>query len=132
MTPASQQAQSQAQRRSASAAIRLSAEGVAGLRDQPRSGRRPRTSEGQRAAPKAVVPRGPDPERDGVSTRRIADLCRTAEERFVGISHRGGGGTRRLAEALGPSWRKTRPSHPKADKAAQERLGKGAAPPPPR
>src|ERR687886_3118761 len=66
--------------------IRFNAEGVEGLRDQPRSGRRPRMSEGQQAAFKAVVLRGPDPERDGVSARRVIDLCRIAEERF-GVSY---------------------------------------------
>ena len=107
--------------------IRFNAGGVAGLRDQPRSGRRPRMTEGQRAALKAVVLRGPDPERDGVSTWRIADLCRIAEERF-GVTYREGG-MRRLVKALNLSRQKTRPSHPKADKAARERFKKGASPP---
>ena len=106
--------------------IRFNAEGVAGLRDQPRSGRRPWMGEGQQAAPKAIVLRGPDPERDGVSTRRIADLCRIAGERF-GISHREGG-MRRLVKALDLLWQKTRPSHPNADEAARERFKKGASP----
>jgi transposase len=107
--------------------IRFNAEGVDGLRDQPRSGRRPWMSEGQQAAFKAVVLRGPDPERDGVSTWRIVDLCRIAEERF-GIRYREGG-MRRLVKALDLSWQKIRPRHPKADKAAQERFKKGALPP---
>ena len=47
--------------------IRFNAGGVAGLRDQPRSGRRPWMSGGQQAALEALVLRGPDPERDGVS-----------------------------------------------------------------
>ncbi len=106
--------------------VRFNAEGVEGLRDEPRSGRRPWMSEGQQAALKAIVLRGPDPERDGVSTWRIIDLCRIAEERF-GISYREGG-MRRLVKALDPPWQKTRPSHPKADKAAQERFKRGASP----
>ena len=100
--------------------IRCNAEGVEGLRDQPRSGRRPWMSEGQQAAFKAIVRRGPDPERDGVSAWRILDLCRMAEERF-GVRYREGG-LRRLVKALDLSWQKTRPRHPKADKAAQERF----------
>jgi transposase len=113
-------------------AIRLNAEGVEGLRDQPRSGRRPRMGEGQQAALKAAVLRGPDPERDGVSAWRIADLCRIAgsthaSNRF-GVSHREGG-MRRLVKALDLSWRKVRPRHPKADKAARERFQRGASPP---
>src|ERR671928_957720 len=56
--------------------IRFNAEGVKGLRDQPRSGRRPWMSEGEQAAFKAIVLRGPDPERDGVSVWRVIALCR--------------------------------------------------------
>src|ERR671910_3351616 len=108
--------------------VRFNAEGVDGLRDQPRSGRRPWMSEGQQAALKAIVLRGPDPERDGVSAWRIIDLCRIAEERF-GVTYREGG-MRRLVKALDLSWQKIRPRHPKADKAAQERFKRGALPPP--
>jgi transposase len=104
--------------------IRFNAEGVDGLRDQPRSGRPAWMTEGQQATLKAIVLRGPDPERDGVSTWRIIDLCRIAEERF-GVTYREGG-MRRLVKSLGLSWQKTRPRHPKADKPAQERFKKGA------
>ncbi len=62
--------------------LRFNAAGVAGLRDQPRPGRPVRMAEGLQAAFKAVVLRGPDPERDGVLAWRIADLCRIAEQRF--------------------------------------------------
>src|SRR3954468_22086884 len=41
---------------------RYSAEGVAGLRDRPRSGRRPRLTPEQEAELTAAVERGPDPE----------------------------------------------------------------------
>jgi len=108
--------------------IRFNADGVAGLRDQPRSGRPTRMSEGQQAAFKAVVLRGPDRERDGVSSWRIVDLCRVAEERF-GVSYRESG-MLRLVKSLDLSWQKTRPSHPKADPAARERFKKGALPQP--
>ena len=107
--------------------VRFNAEGVEGLRDQPRPGRPPRMTEGQQAAFKAVVLRGPDPGRDGVAAWRIADLCRIAEERF-GVAYREGG-MLRLVKALDLSWQKIRPSHPKADKAAQERFQRGASPP---
>ena len=46
---------------------RFNTEGVAGLRDQPRPGRPVWLSEGRQATLKAIVPRGPDPDRDGVS-----------------------------------------------------------------
>lgn len=108
--------------------IRFNADGVAGLRDQPRSGRPTRMTEGQQAAFKAIVLRGPDRERDGVSSWRILDLCRMAEERF-GVTY-GESGMLRLVKSLDLSWQKTRPSHPKADRAAQERFKKGASPQP--
>ncbi len=108
--------------------IRFNAAGVAGLCDQPRSGRRSWMTEGEQATLKAIVLRGPDPERDGVSAWRILDLCRIAEERF-GVAYREGG-MRRLVKSLGLSWQKIRPSHPQADPAARERFKKGASPPP--
>ena len=106
---------------------RFNAAGVGGLRDQPRPGRPARMTEGQQATLKAIVLRGPDPERDGVSSWRIVDLCRIAAER-LGVTYREGG-MRRLVKALDLSWQKTRPHHPKADRAAQERFKKGASPP---
>ena len=107
--------------------IRFNAEGVEGLRDQPRPGRPTRMTEGQQAAFKAIVLRGPDPDRDGVSAWRITDLCRVAEARF-GVVYREGG-MPRLVEALGLSRQKTRPRHPRADEAARERFEKGASRP---
>jgi transposase len=50
--------------------IRFNVEGVEGLRDRPRSGRPPFLGEGQMAAFKALVLRGPDPERDGSAVGR--------------------------------------------------------------
>lgn len=106
--------------------IRFNADGVQGLRDGARSGRPARMTEGQQAALKAIVLRGPAPERDGVSAWRIGDLCRIADERF-GVRYREGG-MRRLIRSLDLSWQKTRPRHPKADPAARARFGKGASP----
>ncbi len=107
---------------------RFNAEGVEGLCDRPHLGRPVRLSEGEQAALKAIVLRGPDPERDGVSAWRAADLCRIAEQRF-GVAY-GENGMLRLLKALDLSWQKIRPRHPKADKGAQERFKKGASPPP--
>ena len=106
---------------------RFNAEGIAGLHDEPRPGRPPRLTEGQQATLKAIVLRGPDPDRDGVSAWRIVDLCRIAEQRF-GVAYREGG-MLRLVKALDLSWQKTRPRHPNADRAAQEWFKKGASPP---
>ena len=108
--------------------IRFNAEGVEGLRDQPRSGRRTWMTEGQQAVFRAIVLRGPKPERDGVAAWRIIDLCLIAGERF-GVTSREGG-LRRLVKSPGLPWQETRPGHPKVDPAAQERFKEGALPKP--
>jgi transposase len=102
--------------------IRFNTEGVEGLRDRPKSGRPPRLDEGQLAAFKALVLRGPDPERDGVSTWRAQDLCRMVEARF-GVLY-SENGMLRLLHDLDLSWQKARPIHPDADRKAQEELKK--------
>jgi transposase len=61
---------------------RFTAAGVAGLGDQPRPGRPPWLTAGERATLKAIVLRGPALDRDGVSAWRIVELCRIAAERF--------------------------------------------------
>ena len=61
------------------AVLRYNAEGPEGLHDRPRSGRPEGLSEGQQAALKAWVLRGPDPERDGISAWRLIDICAHAE-----------------------------------------------------
>src|SRR5688572_1342125 len=104
--------------------IRFNAEGVAGLRDRPRSGRPSWLDEGQLAAFKAIVLRGPDPERDGVSSWRAKDLCRIVAQRF-GVSY-AENGMLRLLHDLGLSWQKTRALHPEADRAAQARFKKNS------
>ena len=68
--------------------IRFNGEGVEGLRDRPRSGRPSWLDDGQLAAFKALVLRGPDPERDGVSTWRAKDLCRIVAEASVSAMRR--------------------------------------------
>src|SRR3954451_22389614 len=62
---------------------RYDAEGLAGLRDRPRSGREPRLTPGQEAELAAAVERGPDPDRDGVVRRRRVDLRARVEARFA-------------------------------------------------
>lgn len=75
------------------------------------------------AALKALVLRGPDPEKDGISRYTIADICRLAEDRFgVRYAEPPMG---RLLKRLGLSRQKARPVHPKTDRVAQERFKKG-------
>ena len=61
-------------------------EGVAGLRDRPEPGPgaavRARRGEGEQAALRALVLKGPDPARDGLSAWRRRDLCDLAAARF--------------------------------------------------
>jgi transposase len=104
--------------------IRFNAEGVEGLRDRPRSGRRPHLAEGQQAALKAVVLAGPDRERDGIVTWRIEDIRDLAERRYgarYSVS-----GMHRLLKSLDLSWMTARPQHPEADLAAQEAFKKSS------
>jgi transposase len=105
------------------AVLRFNAEGPEGLRDKPRPGRPERLSEGQQAALKAHILRGPRPERDGVSAWRLVDLCQHVERR-CGVRY-SLWGLSCLLKRLNLSRQKTRPSHPKGDPAAQAAFKKG-------
>lgn len=103
---------------------RYNDDGVAGLRDRPRSGRPCRLDEGRQAALKALILKGPDPKRDdGLSAWRLRDLCDLAAVRFkVRYSATG---MLRLVKSLNLSWQKARPVHPRAaSRAEQERFKK--------
>ena len=115
--------------------IRLYAEGSEGLRDRPRSGRPPWLENGQLAALKALVLRGPDPERDGVSSWRAKDLCRapgSQDRRWWSV--RSGASSIAAASAMPRTaccgcsttsacrGQKARPIHPEADRQAQARF----------
>ena len=101
---------------------RYNAEGVAGLRDRPRSGRPCALDEGRQAALKALVLKGPKLGRDGCVAWRVRDLCALAERRF-GVRY-GESGMLRLVKRLDLSRQKARPVHPEADRGAQERFKK--------
>ena len=64
------------------AVLRYNAEGLAGLHDRPRSGRRPRLDEEQRAARRQMVLDGPGVAATGLSAWTLAELCREVEERW--------------------------------------------------
>jgi transposase len=99
---------------------RYNQEGVGGLRDRPRPGRSCGLDEGQRAALKALVLRGPRLKRDGCVARRLRDLCGLAERRFG--RRYSESGTLRLAKGLDLSWQTARPVHLGADRRAQARF----------
>src|SRR5436189_2325480 len=96
---------------------RYNEEGLAGLRDRPRSGRRPRLSPEQQAELAAAVERGPDPDRDGVVRWRRVDLQALIEARFAVRLHERTVG--KVLRRLGFTRLSVRPRHPKADAAAQ-------------
>jgi transposase len=102
---------------------RYNAHGIAGLCNRPAPGRRPKLSDGQMAALKAVVLAGPDPAVDKIARWRIVDLCRWVEERW-GVSY-SDTGMLRLLWSLDLSHRKTRPRHPRSSEKAQQAFKKG-------
>ena len=106
------------------AVIRYNAEGPSGLRDRPRPGRPEALTPGRQAALRAWVLRGPDPERDGVSAWRLADICAHAERRYG--ARYSGWGMPRLLRRLGLSRQKTRPRHPEGKAAERAAFRKWA------
>jgi transposase len=96
---------------------RYNVEGLAGLRDRPRSGRRPRLTAEQGAELVAAVEQGPDPDRDGVVRWRRVDLKALIETRFAVRLHERTVG--KALRRLGFVRLSVRPRHPKADAAAQ-------------
>ena len=104
------------------AVVRYNAEGVPGLYDRPKPGRPQRLSEAEQAVLAARVFRGPDPERDGVSAWTRADLCGWLEQRLGKPFHPSS--LSRVLKRLALTHQRTRPVHPEADPAAQERFRK--------
>ena len=103
---------------------RYNAEGLAGLRDRRRPGRRPRLTPAQEAELAAVVEQGPDPDRDGVVRWRRVDLKALIEARFAVRLHERTVG--KVLRRLGFSRVSVRPRHPKADEAAQAAFEKAS------
>jgi transposase len=107
------------------AVVRCDAEGPEGVRDRPLPGRPPASSEAELALLFDRIFRGPDPEADGVSSWTLPDLRRWLEARFdKRLSPQS---LSRILRREGFSRRKVRPTHPKADEAAQRRFEKGGA-----
>jgi transposase len=96
---------------------RYNGEGLAGLRDRRRPGRKPRLTPEQETELAAVVERGPEPDRDGVVRWRRADLRALVERRFEVRLHERSVG--KVLRRLGFTRLSVRPKHPKADAAAQ-------------
>jgi transposase len=92
------------------------------LYDRPKPGRPQRLSEAEQAVLAARVFRGPDPERDGVSAWTRADLDGWLEQRLGKPFHPSS--LSRVLKRLALTHQRTRPVHPEADPAAQERFRK--------
>jgi transposase len=103
---------------------RYNAEGLPGLRDRRRSGRKPRLTPEQEAELATAVDQGPDPDRDGVVRWRRVDLRALIEARFdVRLHERSVG---KVLRRLGFARLSVRPRHPKADEAAQAAFKKAS------
>ena len=103
---------------------RYNEEGLPGLHDRHRSGRKPRPTPGQGAELVTAVEQGPDPDRDGVVRRRRVDLRALIEARFAVRLHERTVGE--VLRRLGFSRVSVRPRHPKADEAAQKAFKKAS------
>jgi transposase len=97
---------------------RYNAEGVEGLCDRVRSGRKPRLNEDQLIQFDKIVETQPDPAADGVVRWRCADLKEKIAKSFgVELSERSVG---RILNERGFRKLSARPQHPEVDTAAQE------------
>src|SRR4051794_2611107 len=103
---------------------RYNEEGLAGLHDRHRSGRKPRLTPEQEAELAAAVEQGPDPDRDGVGRWRRGDLQALIEARFAVRLHERSVG--KVLRRLGFARLSVRPRHPKADEAAREAFKKAS------
>ena len=97
--------------------IRYNADGIAGLCDQPKGHNPEKLTESEQAVLLSKIFQAPDPARDGVCARTLADLCDFAEARFgKSFSTSGMWG---VLQRLGLSHQKARQVHPKSDPKAQ-------------
>ena len=70
------------------AVVRYNAEGFAGLDNRPKPGRPSGLTEGEQATLAAPILRGPDPERDGISSYARENLAILIWDRFRKRYHR--------------------------------------------
>jgi len=99
------------------AVTRYNAEGLAGLEDRPKPGRPPRLTEGEQAALAGLILRGPDPERDGISSYTREDMAELIWRRFQ--KRYRPSSLSKVLRQMGFSRQKTGASHPRSDPKAQ-------------
>ena len=106
--------------------IRYNEDGIEGLRDRPRSGRRPRRSPDQLGELAQLIEDGPDVAVHGVVRWRCVDLKVEIGARFgVALAERQ---IERILKQLKFARLSVRPRHPKADEAAQQDFKKTSLP----
>ena len=108
------------------AVARYNAEDLAGLHDRPKPGRPSGLTEGEQATLAALILRGPDPERDGISSYTREDLAELIWERFGKRYHPSS--LSKILRRMGFSRQKTRPSHPEVGPESTGRLDKKGLP----
>lgn len=96
---------------------RYNAEGIAGLANRPRLGRKSRLSGTQEARIAALVREGPDLHCHGVVRWRRIDLCKVIQEEFGVTYHERSVG--KVLRRLGFRRLSARPRHPAANVEAQ-------------
>jgi transposase len=105
------------------AVVRYNAEGLDGLHDRPRSGRKPRLTQAEQAALAKLITDGPDVEASGLSAWTLSDLCVEIKQRWAKTLHPAS--LSRVVRKLGFSRQKARQVHPQSDKEAQQAFQKG-------
>jgi transposase len=95
---------------------RYNEEGLAGLGDRPKPGRKRKLDAGREALLSQAILDGPDPEVDGISSYTLDDLTALVKNRWNVSYHPSS--MSRVVRRLHFSWQKARPSHPKKDLAA--------------
>ena len=105
------------------AVVRYNAEGLDGLHDRPRSGRKPLLTEAECTALAKLITDGPDVEATGLSAWTLADLCAEITKRWSKTMHPAS--LSRVVRRLGFSRQKARQVHPQSNKEAQEAFQKG-------
>ena len=104
---------------------RYNEEGVEGLRDRPKGHPKPKLTEGEEAVLSAIVFRGPDPDKDGISTWTTQALADWIAARFGKRMNRRS--VSRILKRNGFSRQKARPTHPQKDPKAGEDFQKGGS-----
>lgn len=107
--------------------VRYNAEGVAGLRDRPHTGRPPLLAPELEPELARLIAAGPDLERDGVVEFRVRHIREIAAQHF-GADYTRSGMQDKL-HRMKLSYLKPRPIHPKTDLEAQEAFKKTSPPP---